>query len=135
MFVHCCHCTCCQTESGSAFALNALYESGSVQLTKGQPEPVLTPTESGAGQQVWRCPSCRVTVWSNYGGAVDKIRFVRVGTLDAPAELPPDIHIYTRSKLPWVKLPEGALAVEAYYNSAEVWPEHSLKRRNAVFGK
>jgi hypothetical protein len=132
LFVHCCHCTCCQTETGSAFAINALYESEAVVLTKGQPEPIVIPTESGEGQQVWRCPACRVAVWSNYGGAIDRIRFVRVGTLDSPDELEPDIHIYTRSKLPWVRLPDGALAVEAYYKSAEVWPAEKLQRLKAA---
>ena len=132
MFVHCCHCTSCQTETGSAFVINALYESNRVVPTRGEPEAVLTPSESGRGQQVMRCPKCRVALWSNYGGAVDKIRFVRVGTLDDPTAFPPDIHIYTRSKLPWVRLPEGSLAVEAYYNSAEVWPQDKLERRNAA---
>ena len=132
MFVHCCHCTSCHRETGTAFATNALYESSRVVTTKGEPEAVLTPSESGRGQQIWRCPTCRVALWSNYGGTVDKIRFVRVGTLDNPAAFPPDIHIYTRSKLPWVQLPEGALAVEAYYNSSEVWPPEKLVRRNAA---
>jgi len=134
MFVHCCHCTSCQRETGSAFVINALYESDRVIPTKGSPEPILTPSESGRGQQVWRCPSCQVALWSNYGGAVDQIRFLRVGTLDRPGDVPPDIHIYTRSKLPWVTLPAGALAVEAYYDSRKVWPAESLERRKAIFG-
>ena len=95
---------------------------------------MLTPTESGKGQQVWRCPDCRVALWSNYGGAGDVLRFVRIGTLDTPAALPPDIHIYTRSKLPWVRLPEGVPAVEAYYDSKALWSAESLARRNALFG-
>jgi hypothetical protein len=135
MFVHCCHCTSCQTETGSAFVINALFESNRVEPIQGSPQPVLTPSESGRGQQVWRCPTCRVALWSNYGGAVDNIRFVRVGTLDRPGDLPPDIHIYTRSKLPWVVLPEGTMAVEAYYDSGQVWPADSLERRNAIFGQ
>ena len=134
LFVHCCHCTSCQTETGSAFVINALVESDRVEVTKGVPEPVLTPSESGKGQQIWRCPSCRVALWSNYGGATDILRFVRVGTLDRPGDLPPDIHIYTRSKLPWVQLPEGVPAVEAYYDSKTLWPEASLARRKALFG-
>ena len=134
MFVHCCHCSKCQTESGSAFALNALIESDQVETLQGSPEAVMTPTESGRGQQVWRCPDCKIAVWSNYGGATDVLRFVRVGTLDEPRDVSPDIHIYTRSKLPWVRLPEGALAVEAYYDSGEVWPAESLARRKALFG-
>jgi len=134
MFVHCCHCTSCQTETGSAFVINALIESDRVEAIKGAPEPVMTSSESGKGQQIWRCPSCRVALWSNYGGATDRLRFVRVGTLDTPGDLPPDIHIYTRSKLPWVQLPEGVAAVEAYYDSKALWPEASLARRKAVFG-
>ena len=134
MFVHCCHCRDCQTQSGSAFALNALYESDRVLATKGTVEPVLAATDSGQGQQIWRCPECRVALWSNYGGAVDKVRFLRIGTLDQPAELQPDIHIYTRSKLPWVQIPPAALAVEAYYDSSKNWPPASLRRLEAVFG-
>jgi hypothetical protein len=134
MFVHCCHCTCCQTETGSAFVINALVESDQVETLNGAPEAVMTPSESGRGQQVWRCPDCRVALWSNYGGSKDILRFVRVGTLDAPGEFPPDIHIYTRSKLPWVRLPEGVPAVEAYYDSRELWPAESLERRKALFG-
>ena len=134
MFVHCCHCTSCQRETGSAFVINALIEPDRVELLAGRPESVLTPSESGKGQAIWRCPGCRVALWSNYGGARDRIRFVRVGTLDAPGRLPPDVHIYTRSKLPWVRLPEGVPAVEAYYKSAELWPADSLERRARALG-
>jgi hypothetical protein len=94
----------------------------------------MTPSESGRGQQIWRCPACRVALWSNYGGAIDVLRFVRVGTLDTPSALPPDIHIYTRSKLPWVTLPEGVPAVEEYYDSSKLWPAESRARRKALFG-
>ncbi len=134
MYVHCCHCTSCQTETGTAFALNLLIEADRVTLISGAPKCVMIPSESGKGQKVWRCPACDVAVWSNYGGAGDKIRFVRGGTLDDPKAVTPDIHIYTRSKLPWVRLPEEARAVEAYYSSAEIWPEESLARRKALFG-
>ena len=135
MFVHCCHSTSCQTETGSAFVLNALIEAERVELLEGAPEPVLTPSESGKGQQIWRCPTCRVALWSNYGGAVDVIRFVRIGTLDEPGALDPDVHIYTRSKLPWARLPEGVPAFEAYYDSAQLWPAASLERRAAALAR
>jgi len=133
LIVHCCHCTSCQTETGTAFALNALYEADRVELIEGAPEPVITPSESGKGQTIWRCPACRVALWSNYGGAGDRIRFLRVGTLDEPARLPPDVHIYTRSKLSWVRLPEGARAFDAYYDSKQVWSAESLERGKALF--
>jgi hypothetical protein len=132
MFVHCCHCRWCQRETGASFALNALMESDRVALLAGEPEIVFTPSASGRGQKIARCPTCRVAVWSNYGGGGDKVRFVRVGTLDEPDRLPPDIHIFTSSKQPWVVIPEGARAVPEYYKSAEVWPAESLARRAAL---
>jgi hypothetical protein len=132
LFVHCCHCRWCQRETGTAFALNALIEASRVTVPRGAPEMVETPSNSGKGQRIARCPTCRVAVWSNYGGLGDVVRFVRVGTLDEPDRLPPDIHIYTTSKQPWVVLPPGARAVEQYYKSAEVWPKESLERRAAL---
>jgi hypothetical protein len=135
MFVHCCHCRWCQRETGTAFALNALVESDRVQLLSGAVDVVNTPSNSGKGQMIARCPKCRIAVWSNYGGSADLIRFVRVGTLDEPDRLPPDIHIFTASKQPWVVLPAKALAVTEYYKSAETWPKESWDRRVAALAK
>jgi hypothetical protein len=134
MFVHCCHCRWCQRETGASFALNALIESDRVVLLQGEPEIIDTPSNSGKGQRIARCPTCRIALWSNYGGGGDKVRFVRVGTLDDPDRLPPDIHIFTSSKQPWVVLPPGARAVPEYYKSAEIWPKESLERRAVLFG-
>lgn len=134
MFVHCCHCRSCQRETGASFALNALIEADRVVLLQGAPETVDTPSESGKGQKIVRCPNCRVALWSHYGGAGEAISFVRVGTLDNPDLLPPDIHIYTRSKQSWVILPPGVPAVADYYRRSEYWPEESLERRRAALG-
>jgi hypothetical protein len=133
LFVHCCHCTWCQRETGSAFVVNALIEADRVTILAGAPEQVMTPSNSGKGQVIARCPMCRVALFSAYGGS-DRLRFVRVGTLDEPARFPPDIHIYTASKLPWVRLPEGVPAVPGYYKSSELWPPAALARRRALFG-
>ncbi|HMR75380.1 MAG TPA: GFA family protein [Polyangiaceae bacterium] len=135
LFVHCCHCRWCQRESGSAFALNALIEADRVELLVGDVQVTDTPSESGKGQRISRCPRCRVALWSNYGGAGDVVRFVRVGTLDQPDRFPPSIHIYTESKQPWVVLPEGVPAVPRYYRASEHWPEQSLQRRAALRGR
>jgi hypothetical protein len=134
LFVHCCHCRWCQRETGSSFVLNALIETDRIVLLSGHPEPVETPSNSGKGQKIVRCPACRVAVWSHYAGAGDRLSFVRVGTLEDPDRLPPDIHIYTASKQPWVVLPEGTPAVPEYYSSREHWPPESLARRKALFG-
>ena len=135
LFVHCCHCTWCQRETGSAFALNAMIESERVVLEKGEPELVNTPSKSGKGQKIWRCAQCRIALWSNYAGAGDAVRFVRVGTLDSPDRLPPDIHIFTSTKQKWVVLPPGTPAVKEFYNLNQYWPEASLKRRLALRAK
>lgn len=129
LFVHCCHCRWCQRETGASFALNAMIEADRVVLLEGNPEIVLTPTASGKGQKIARCGSCRVALWSNYAGAGDAIRFVRVGTLEEPDRLPPDIHIFTSSKQPWVVLPPGVPAVAEYYDRSQYWPHESLERR------
>jgi hypothetical protein len=94
MFVHCCHCRWCQRESGASFALNALIETDRIMRLGREPEMVHTPSASGLGQQIARCPSCRIAVWSHHAGAGPIIAFVRVGTLDEPDRLPPDIHIF-----------------------------------------
>ncbi len=132
LFVHCCHCTWCQRESGAAFALNAMIEADRVELLQGEVEVVNTPTLSGKGQKISRCPNCRIAVWSNYSGAGDAVRFVRVGTLDEPGRFPPDIHIFTSTKQPWVVLPEGTPAFAEYYKASEHWPKESLERRAAL---
>jgi hypothetical protein len=131
MFVHCCHCRDCQRQTGSAFVLNALIETACVEMLSGVPEPISMPTDSGRPHDIYRCPKCGVAVWSDYGrrGAM---RFVRVGTLDDASAVAPDVHIYTRSKLPWVELPEGVPAFEGYYDMTSLWPAESLKRREAL---
>lgn len=129
MFVHCCHCHWCQREAGSAFVINALIEAHEVELTADTPEIVMTPSNSGQGQKIHRCQKCHVAVWSNYAMSVgEKLRFVRVGTLDDPSAIPPDVHIFTSSKLPWITLSDGIPVFEEYYDRREQWPAQSLAR-------
>lgn len=128
LFVNCCHCRWCQRESGSAFAINAMIESQFVELLDGKVAMTKVPTESGKGQNIARCPICMIGLWSYYSGLGDRISFVRSGTLDNPELTPPDIHIFTRSKQPWVILPDDVPAVPEYYNRNDYWPEESLVR-------
>jgi hypothetical protein len=132
LFVHCCHCRWCQRETGASFALNAMIEADRVTLQSGEPDIVDTPSESGSGQKIARCPRCRIALWSNYAGAGPFLKFVRVGTLDLPDHLPPDIHIFTASKQPWFVLPPGIPAVAEYYDREKYWPAESLERRKAL---
>ncbi len=135
MFVNCCHCTWCQRETGTAFALNALIETDRVKIQAGTPEVVKTPSSSGKGQKIVRCPTCRVAVWSHYSGAGLKVAFVRVGTLDQPDLCPPDVHIFTSTKQKWVQLSGEVPVMKGYYSREKLWPAESLKRRAALMGE
>lgn len=132
MIVHCCHCRWCQRESGSSFALNAVIESSRVRLLSGEPEIIHTPSASGKGQRIHRCPVCKIAVWSNYAGAGNAATFIRVGTLDQPDSLPPDVHIFTMSKQPWVTLPAETPAFEEYYDHTKIWSKESLDRQKEI---
>lgn len=132
MFVHCCHCRYCQRESGSAFAINALVETSRIEILAGAPERVRTPSASGQGQAILRCPTCRVAVWSHYSQSGDAVAFLRVGTLDDPDRCPPDVHIYTSTKQPWVVLPPGAPAVPEFYDPKTTWQADTIARFRAA---
>lgn len=132
LVVHCCHCRWCQRESGASFALNAMIEADRVTLLSGEPEVVDTPSASGQGQKIARCPRCHVAVWSSYAGSGPILRFVRVGTLDNPDLLPPDIHIYTSTKQPWVIIPDTVPSFTEYYDRAQYWSAASLERRLVI---
>ena len=130
MFVHCCHCLNCQRQTGSAFVVNLLIEADRVELLAGEPQPVDVPRDDGSRQRIFRCPTCQVAVFSEYGAP--QVLFVRAGTLDEPREITPDVHIFTKSKADWVSLPETAPAFEIYYDSRTLWPAASLERLDAV---
>ena len=129
LFVHCCHCLNCQRQTGSAFVINVLIETDRVELLAGEPEVVPVPRGTKT-QKIWRCPTCRIAPYSQY--TTPRIRFVRAGTLDDPASVAPDVHIYTRSKLPWVELPESVPAFRTYYDTEKLWPAASLERFRAA---
>jgi hypothetical protein len=130
LFVNCCHCLNCQRQTGSAFVVNLLIEADRVELLAGEPQPVDAPRDDGTAQRIYRCPTCQVAVFSEYGRP--EVRFVRGGTLDEPAGITPDAHIFTKSKVGWVTLPDSTPAFEVYYDSRALWPAESLERLDAV---
>ena len=133
LFVHCCHCLNCQRQTGSAFVINLLIEADRVEVGAGEAQPVDVPRDGDRAQRIFRCPRCRVALFSEYGRP--EVRFVRGGTLDDPTDIAPDVHIYTRSKVGWVTLPEGTPAFDVYYDESELWPPESLRRVRAVLGR
>ena len=132
LVVNACHCTWCQRETGTVHALNAVYEFDHVEHLKAEPEIVDTPSASGKGQKIARCPICKVAVWSNYPGSGPLLRFVRVGTMDDPTQCPPDAHIFTSTKQPWVTFPPGAKVFAEFYNPAEIWSDEARARFRAA---
>ena len=132
MFTHCCHCLNCQRQTGSAFVVNLMIEADRVELLRGEPHVVDAPRDDASAQRVFRCSECQVAIYSEYSRP--EVLFVRAGTLDAPREIVPDVHIFTRSKVEWVTLPEGAPAFDVYYDTEQLWPPESLRRRAAALG-
>ena len=133
LFTHCCHCLNCQRQTGSAFVINLLIEADRLDLIAGDPQPVDVPRDDGSAQRIYRCANCQVAVFSEYGRP--EIKFVRGGTLDEPSQVTPDVHIYTRSKVPWIALPESVPAFEVYYDMKALWPAASLERLQAALAQ
>jgi len=133
LVVHCCHCLNCQRQTGSAFAVNVVIETDFVELLSGEPHVVDVPRDDGSAQQVYRCPGCQVAVYSQY--TWPELRYVRAGTLDDPSSLSPDVHIFTRSKAPWVELPPDVPAFEIYYDRDDVWSDASNARLEALIAR
>ena len=133
MWVQCCHCLDCQRQTGGAFAINAMIETDRIELLAGEPVAVAMPTDSSRPHDIYRCPACQVALWSDYGRR-GVLRFLRIATLDQPHAITPNAHIFTRSKVPWVTLPEGVPAFDIYYDMKKEWPASSLRRREAILG-
>ena len=132
MFVHCCHCTRCRRETGGPFAHHAMVEYTRFEVLQGEADFVRVPTDSGGRHWVARCPACRTAMWNEHGTRQAVTRYVRVGTLDEPAVLPPLAHIFVRSRQPWVVLDPAVPAFSGYYDAAAIWPSDSLARYEAA---
>lgn len=109
-----------------------MVESDRVILLGAEPALVDVPSNSGLGQRIARCPKCCVAVWSHYGGSGPVTRFLRVGTLDRPDLLPPDVHIFVASRQPWVVLSADKPVFDAYYEREHLWSAESLARWQAI---
>jgi hypothetical protein len=133
LFTHVCHCLNCQRQTGSAFVVNLLIETDRVELLAGEPEPVDVPRDDGSTQRVWRCPDCRVALYSQYTSPA--VRFVRGGTLDEPRGIEPDVHIFTKSKVGWVTVPESVPSFDVFYDPKALWPAESLERYAAAVSR
>lgn len=132
LFVHCCHCTRCQRQTGGPFAHHAMIEFTALETLQGEPEFVLVPSDSGSKHWVARCPKCQTAMWNEHGTRKAVLRYVRVGTLDEPNHFPPLAHIFVRSKQPWVQIDGGTPAHDGEYDRKKTWPAASMERLAAA---
>ena len=128
LIVHTCHCRDCQKQTGSAFVLNMWIEKNCVDADHNLPKSLMLTAGSGKPHEVFYCGNCATRLWSKYHAAPGDTLLVRVGTLDHPEQVTPDVHIFTRSKLPWLQLPPDVPAFPAFYKIPEVWPAASQER-------
>ena len=136
LFVHCCHCRWCQRETGASFALNAMIEADRVDAARGRARAGRHAVGERQGPEDRALPALPHRALEPLRRRRRRAsRFVRVGTLDDPDRLPPDIHIFTASKQPWVVLPPGTPAVPEYYDREQHWPAESLARREALLAR
>jgi len=130
LFVHCCHCRWCQRETGAAFAINALIESSRVEVLSGQPEPVVTPSNSGRGQTIVRCPQRRIALWTTRVAGRHSASCAS-GRWTTPMYCRPTstLHVVEAAV---GDLPPDVPAAAEYYDRNAHWPPHSLERRRVL---
>jgi hypothetical protein len=128
LIVHACHCRDCQRITGGAFVINIWIEKKFVRTSGAIPQSFMLKGGGGGNHEVFFCGKCGTYVWSRYHRAPGDTLFVRAGTLDKPEAVAPDVHIYTRSKLPWLELPRSVPAFESMYRIEEVWSAESKER-------
>jgi hypothetical protein len=106
-----CHCRFCQRRLASAFAVLATFAEDKVELLQGElAEREHRSDVSGRWLRMCFCPECGTTV-SHTAEIRPGARTIAAGTFDEPGWFTVDRHIWVRSKLPWVTVPQG---VESY---------------------
>lgn len=107
-----------------------------VPSTHNKPSPkpkfICIPTQSQLGQTVAHCPACHTGMWSYYADGGPHVAYVRVGTLDKPWEVAPDVHIYTRSRQPFLAVNDGKPQFEGYYPSRDALLRDDARERMEV---
>lgn len=97
-----CHCTDCQTLSGSAFRTVALTQEGTFKLRSGELKIYVKTGESGTKRAQSFCPRCGTPISSSPVGDDPKAHIVRVGTARQRNQLVPKVQLWTRSAQHWV---------------------------------
>jgi len=108
--IYCCHCTDCQRWAGSAFSEQAVVPEGAIHAT-GPVVEFTIRNESGALSHQRACGTCHNRLW-NTNSARPGIAVVRAGTLDHNRSIEPRLHIWVKSKQPWVTIADGVPCFE-----------------------
>ena len=111
LVVYACHCSDCQTSTGSAFVLAMRLPAGSAAITRGPAKPFVRSRADGRKKAIMRCTECLTALWSESLPAADYLT-VYAGSLDESPTLIPDAHIWTQDTQPWITLPRNVPCFE-----------------------
>jgi hypothetical protein len=114
-----CHCTDCQTRSGSSFTLQQTVFLNDLKVTGTFAEGGSTQP-SGAQARLFACPACQCRIYGT-SDARPGIAIIRAGTFDHSQTIVPDFHVWTQSKQPWVTMPPGAVALATQPEDTPSW--------------
>lgn len=97
-----CHCTDCQTLSGSAFRVVAYTQEDAFKLLSGELRTYVKISESGNKRPQTFCPECGTPIYATAGGDGPKVYSIRVGSISQRDEIVPHVQVWSRSTQPWV---------------------------------
>ena len=107
-----CHCTDCQTLSGSAFRVVAYTQEDAFKLLSGELKIYVKTSESGNERPQAFCPECGTPIYSTVVGAGPKVYAIRMGSIRQRDQIVPQTQWWSRSAQPWVTQIESMRAFE-----------------------
>ena len=114
-----CHCTDCQSRTGSAFSEHMLFALADLTC-EGELDTAEYTEPSGAQSKIYGCAKCKARIYA-VNNSREGMASLRCGTLDNSSEVIPAAHIWIKSKQPWIALPDDAVTMEEQPRSNEDW--------------
>ena len=128
LFTQACHCKDCKVLTGSSYVVNSSILENTL-IVEGEVSSTELKAGSGASYKTYFCTKCGNYVYADYDSAVGRLT-VRTKTLDNSEKFPPQVHIFTKDKDPWLNLSEDVICFKEMYDQKKTWPEDSLNRYN-----
>ena len=121
LIVHACHCRDCQRLTGSAFVTNIWIERKFVEAGPAVPKSFKLTAGNGKHHEVFFCDAAHTC-----GANITCRRAIPCWFASERLIIrKPDVHIFTRSKVPWLDLPKDVPAFESFYSMNVVWSVQS----------